>query len=127
MARVLLVDDEPTILIILSAFFRSEGHEVVTVQGGQKAAYLIKSEKFDLMISDMRMEPLDGAELLKLARKSHPEMPVIMVTAYYSAEASAELQEMGAFAYLKKPFDNSELLRIAREALAQGDGEPEGS
>ncbi len=130
MARVLLVDDEPTILIILSAFFRAEGHEVITVGDGHQAEYLIKCESFDLIISDIRMEPVNGMQLLALAREHCPETAVIMVTAYYSAEAAKEMKAKGAFAYLKKPFDNAELLRVAREALAakdaQGKGETSG-
>jgi DNA-binding NtrC family response regulator len=116
-ARVLLVDDEATILIVLSALFRVAGHEVVSANGGDAALEIIKGQEFDLMISDVRMAPVDGMALLREAKKRYPKMSVIMITAFYSERAVEEARKMGAYAYLKKPFDNNELLRVAGEAL----------
>lgn len=117
MARVLLVDDEIHILTVLHMLFKSRGDEVTTARGGEEAISILQSQGFDLMVSDIRMKPINGLDVLKAAREQHPEMPAIMVTAYDTAESNREALALGATAYLKKPFDNDELLRIAEKAI----------
>jgi DNA-binding NtrC family response regulator len=120
MARVLLVDDEIHILTVLHMLFKSRGDDVTTARGGQEAISILEEQGFDLMISDIRMKPVNGLEVLKVARERYPEMPVIMVTAYDTAESNREALALGAVAYLKKPFDNEELLGIADKAIQEG-------
>lgn len=118
MARILTVDDEDVILVIVETLLISEGYDVVTIQDGEKAVEFLKSdEPLDLMISDIRMNPVNGLELLKLAREVRPEMPVIMVTAFHSEEKVAEVMGMGAFGYIRKPFKGDEILAKVKEAL----------
>ncbi|MBN1269915.1 MAG: sigma-54-dependent Fis family transcriptional regulator [Kiritimatiellae bacterium] len=117
MARILLVDDEPSILSVLSTLLRAEGHEVVPALGGEKAQEVIRAEEFDLMISDIRMSPIDGMEILKLARKERPQMAAIMITAYGSVETAVEAMKQGAFDYVTKPFKVDELLITVQRAL----------
>ena len=117
MARVLALDDESTILVVLSALLKADGHEVVTLAGGNEAVEAIETQEFDLLISDVRMDPIDGFQFLKLAKKVHPEMPVIMITAYYSLEKAKEMTRMGAFACLKKPFDLPQLQDVVGRAV----------
>ena len=120
MARILLVDDEIHILTVLSMLFKSRGDEVETAHGGDAAIVLLKSHDFDLMVSDMRMKPISGLDVLKSAKQLRPEMPVIMVTAYDTVETAREALALGAAAYLRKPFDNDELLSIADDSLGGG-------
>lgn len=117
MSRILLVDDEPSILNVLSTLLKGEGHESVPVRGGDKALELIRTEHFDLMISDVRMSPIDGIELLKLVRKEKPGLAVIMLTAYGSVETAVEAMREGAFDYVTKPFKVDELLITVQRAL----------
>ncbi|MBU4201278.1 MAG: sigma-54 dependent transcriptional regulator [Kiritimatiellae bacterium] len=117
MAKILLVDDEPSILSVLSVLLKAEGYEVVPVDGGKKAVELIKSTPFDLMISDIRMRPIDGMALLKLAREQQPSMSVLMVTGYGSVETAVEALKDGAFDYITKPFRVDELLITVQRAL----------
>ena len=117
MSRILLVDDEPSILSVLSTLLRAEGHEVVPILGGEKAQDTLKSDNFDLMISDIRMSPVDGMQLLKIARKEKPSMSVIMITAYGSVETAVEAMKDGAFDYVTKPFKVDELLITVQRAL----------
>ncbi len=117
MARILVVEDEPSILSVLSTLLRSEGHEVEPTLGGDKALKVLESKRFDLMISDIRMSPVDGMELLKIARKDHPDMAVIMVTAYGSVETAVDAMREGAFDYVTKPFKVDELLLTVQRAL----------
>ncbi len=117
MARILVVDDEPSILNVLSTLLKQEGHEAVPVRGGERAVELLRNDRFDLMISDIRMAPIDGMQLLKTARKDHPSMAVIMLTAYGSVETAVEAMKEGAFDYVTKPFKVDELLITVDRAL----------
>jgi len=118
MARVLLVDDEPTILDVLSNVVRSVGHEPVTASRGDIAIDLLKDENFDLLISDLRMTPVDGMQVLAAAHRIRPAMPTLMLTAYSSEESRAEAGALGVFAYLTKPFGVKSLLDTITRALA---------
>jgi len=117
MARILLVDDEPSILSVLSTLLKAEGHEVTPALGGEKGRELLGKEEFDLMISDIRMSDMDGMQLLRIARKEQPHMAVIMITAYGSVETAVEAMKQGAFDYVTKPFKVDELLITVQRAL----------
>jgi DNA-binding NtrC family response regulator len=117
MARILLVDDEASILSVLSTLLKAEGHEVIPVLGGEKAQDVIRDQEFDLMISDIRMSPVDGMQLLKLIRREKPAVAVIMITAYGSVETAVEAMKEGAFDYVTKPFKVDELLITVQRAL----------
>ena len=117
MARILLVDDEPSILSVLSTLMKAEGHEPVSALGGDKAREILLTDSFDLMISDIRMTPVDGMELLRLARRDRPGMAVIMLTAYGSVETAVEAMKEGAFDYVTKPFKVDELLITVQRSL----------
>lgn len=117
-AKILLVDDEPNILLVMNMILKCAGHDVATADG-QAAVELLKKQPFDLVVSDMRMSPVDGIEVLKTAKKIKPEIPVIMVTAFEMPEAKNTALNIGAYAYMKKPFDNNELLQLIGEAIGK--------
>lgn len=117
MARILLVDDEPSILTVLSALLRAEGYEIESALGGEKAKESLSAGHFDLMLSDIRMNPVNGIELLRLTHDQYPLMPVIMLTAYGSVETAIEALKLGAFDYITKPFKVDELLITVKRAL----------
>lgn len=120
MARILTVDDESFILMIMETLLMTEGYDVVAIQEGPKAVEFLKSdEPLDLMISDIRMDPVNGLELLQLAKEVRPDMPVIMVTAFHSQKKVDEVMGMGAFGYIRKPFKGDEILAKVKEALGQ--------
>ncbi|MDD5483597.1 MAG: sigma-54 dependent transcriptional regulator [Kiritimatiellae bacterium] len=117
MAKILLVDDEASILSVLSVLLKAEGYEVVPVDNGEKALELLKTTPFDLMISDIRMRPMDGITLLKAARELKSAMSVLMVTGYGTIETAVEALKYGAFDYITKPFKVDELLITVQRAL----------
>jgi len=117
MARILLVDDEPRMLSLLNSLLKAEGYDVTSVQDGSKVPELINTEVYDLMISDIRMTPIDGMELLKIARAARPTMPVIILTAYGTVETAIEAMKLGTFDYVTKPFKMDELLITIQRAL----------
>jgi len=117
MSRILLVDDEPNILSVLTTLLKAEGHDVITSRGGDIAQDMIRKEVYDLMITDIRMSPVDGMQLLKQSRRERAGAAVIMLTAYGSVETAVEAMKEGAFDYVTKPFKVDELLITVKRAL----------
>jgi len=121
MARILIVDNEPGILSVLSTLLKAEGYEVAPMRESDKALDVIKSdEHYDLMVFDVRMTPVDGMELLKAAKASCPTVPVIILTAYATVETAINALRLGAFDYVRKPFEVDELLITIQRALEYG-------
>ncbi len=117
MARILVVDDEPSIVSIMTALLESEGYEVATADGGEAGRDILLADEFDLMISDIRMDGINGMELLEMAHESCPNMSVIMLTAYGQVDTAIRALELGAFDYVKKPFKTEEFLEKVKKAL----------
>lgn len=118
MARILLVDDEESVLQSVGLLLRSEEHDVVSMRDSGEAAEAIKAECFDLLITDIRMVPIDGMELLRIAHARWPDMPMIVISAYTSERTAQLTYELGCKAYINKPFRIEELLEAVRQALA---------
>jgi len=117
MPRILLIDDEPRMLSLLNTILKGEGYALTPIQDSSKVPELLNNESFDLMITDIRMTPIDGLELLKIARQVRPSMPVIILTAYGSVETAIEAMKLGTFDYVTKPFKMDELLITIQRAL----------
>ena len=117
-ARVLVVDDEQSIVEVLKALLRREGYFVATASDGTAALDLLQRQPFDLMISDIRMRPMDGISLLQQARLQHPHLAVVMITAYAAVETAVEAMKFGAFDYICKPFKIDELILTVQRALS---------
>ena len=117
-ATILVVDDDERLRQTLSILIRNLGHEAVAVEDVGAAETALAAREFDLVISDLRMPGGSGLDLLDLVLRSTPDTPVIVLTAYGTVETAVQAMHKGAFDYLLKPFDASEIeLRIAR-ALA---------
>ncbi|MBM4142262.1 MAG: sigma-54-dependent Fis family transcriptional regulator [Lentisphaerae bacterium] len=117
MARILLVDDEPNLLSVLRTLLKSENHDVTSIPDSRKAQELVSSEDFDLMVTDIRMTPVSGIDLLRQARAEKPSMSVIILTAYATVETAIEAMKLGAFDYVTKPFKLDEFLITVKRAL----------
>jgi len=117
MAKILIVDDDPEVLIMLQRLLETDGHEGVTAESGLKALELIKLSAFDLVVADLRMPRMDGLELLREVKAIESTLPVILVTAYASSETAIEAVRCGAFDYLFKPFKVKDLLTTVERAL----------
>lgn len=117
MARILIVDDEASILSVLTSLLKSEGHDITPALGGEKAQELLAEDGYDLMLTDMRMAPVNGLEVLRTARQRRPGMGVIIMTAFASVETAVEAMKMGAFDYVTKPFKVDELIITIQRAL----------
>ncbi|MBN2301660.1 MAG: sigma-54-dependent Fis family transcriptional regulator [Lentisphaerae bacterium] len=119
MIRILVVDDEPSLLTVLSALLKAQQFEVVTARNGEEALKVLEAENanFDLLLSDVRMSPMDGVELLKRAHEKWPSLVAIMLTAYTSVDTAVAALKLGAYDYLPKPFKIDELITTIQRAL----------
>src|SRR5512135_651527 len=104
--RLLIVDDDKNICIILSNLARREGFEVVTASDGEKALQMIHLEEPDLLVSDIKMPGMDGMELLRKAKELDQDLPVILITGHADVEGAVRAIRAGAHDYISKPFDN---------------------
>jgi DNA-binding NtrC family response regulator len=117
MPRILVVDDEPSILSVFGTLLKAQNHEVTPARSGEAALALLQQQPFDLMISDIRMGAMDGMQLLREARRDHPGIAVILLTAFGTVETAVEAMKEGAFDYVTKPFKVDELLLTVQRAL----------
>ncbi len=110
MLKILVVDDEPSILLPLAGVLRGEGHEVATATDGTSAVAAMSATSFDVIISDVRMQKLDGFAVFRRARAELPSTQVILMTAYATVPDAVKAMQEGACDYLTKPFDITALL-----------------
>ncbi|EIY5114092.1 transcriptional regulator [Klebsiella quasipneumoniae] len=118
-ARLLLVDDDPGLLKLLGMRLISEGYSVVTAESGPEALRVLGREKVDLVISDLRMDEMDGLQLFSEIQKGQPGMPVIILTAHGSIPDAVAATQQGVFSFLTKPVDKDALYQAIDEALEQ--------
>jgi len=117
MHSILVVDDEPNYLIILSELLRGEDFEVFTAPNGEEGLAIVQEVDLDLVITDMQMPGMDGLELLDNIKKQNTHLPVIMITAFAEVEKAVSAMQAGAYNYLSKPFSNDELLINVNKAV----------
>lgn len=110
--RILVVDDELVVRDSLKEWLVDEGFQVEMAESGTEALEKISSETFHLMLLDIKMPGMDGVEVLKRSKDMHPELPVVMMTAYATVETAVEAMKMGALDYLMKPFDPDSLVPL---------------
>ena len=115
--KILVVDDEQSMTQFLSIVLRKEGYSVATVNNGRDALEKVKTEGFDVVITDIKMPGMDGIQLLHGIKKHDPALPVIIMTAYASQQSAIDAVNLGAFQYLIKNAKNDEIKLIVRNAL----------
>jgi two-component system response regulator GlrR len=118
-ANLLLVDDDPSLLKLLGMRLSSEGYSVTTAQSGAEALRILNRERIDLVLSDLRMDEMDGMALFAEIQKYQPGMPVIILTAHGSIPDAVAATQQGVFSFLTKPVDRDALYKAIDEALAQ--------
>lgn len=117
-ALVLVVDDEEAMLEVFTETLLRLGVDVVGESDPRKAAEQVShGERYDVVVLDLRMPHVDGFALLELIRTKQPDVPVIVVTGYPSAESAKRCRDLGVLLYLRKPFDPEELNRQVRRAI----------
>ena len=113
-AKILVVDDEPSIREFLEIMLKKDGYEVFCAEDGQKAIDILKKKAFDLVISDLQMPNVTGIELLHHVTLNYPDLTFMVITAFGTTESAVEVMKKGAYDYITKPFKIDEVrLNIA--------------
>ena len=117
MSNILIVDDEQSYRQLLSLVFEGDGHAIRTASNGREAVALLQQDAADVIISDVKMPDMDGIEMLRSVRETHPDLGVILMTAFASVETAREAFKLGADDFIQKPFDVEELKLIVKKTL----------
>jgi len=116
-AKILVVDDEPQIRLLLQEILKREGYEVDAASSGEEALEKLTGGAYRMVITDLRMPGMDGFGLISAIRNVQPEIATIMITAYATVETAVQALCHGADDYVTKPFDNNELRKVVSRIL----------
>jgi DNA-binding NtrC family response regulator len=116
--RLILIDDEAAFTTVMAKRLNRRGLDVTSAFSGSEAIQAMRKAEFDVAVLDLKMEDMDGIEVLKIFKKLDPGMPVIMLTGHGSEKSASEGMRYGAFDYLFKPCEFEELLKKIREAVS---------
>lgn len=116
-ARLLIIDDEEITLSNLQHVMERQGYQVVACQSGAEGVKYLESQTFDVVLTDLRMEGVNGMDVLNKSRALQPDAEVIFITAYATAESAVQALKHGAFYYISKPFRLDEVRKVVAEAL----------
>lgn len=115
--RILVVDDEDTIRLVLAKYLRTRGFEVATAESGDAALEMLAGARFDLMLCDVRMPGLSGVEIVPAAIESNPDLGIVMLSAVNDAPTATEAMAHGVLDYLTKPIELQQLYDAVMRAL----------
>lgn len=121
MAKVLVVEDEPNLRKVLATMLRRTGYDVTVAVDGEQGQAEFQKNGADIVVTDLVMPKLGGVDLLKAINVDHPEVPVIIITAHGTVDSAVEAIKLGAFDYITKPFDQSELQAVIAKAAKTHD------
>ncbi|OHE57825.1 MAG: Fis family transcriptional regulator [Thermodesulfovibrio sp. RBG_19FT_COMBO_42_12] len=116
-AKVLMVDDEKIAIKNLEYVMKKEGYDVVGTTSGTNALKILEEQEFDVVLTDLRMEKVDGMQILQRCKELYPDIEVIMITGYATLESAVKTMKHGAFYYISKPFKLDEVRKVVREAV----------
>ncbi len=118
MARILLADDEPGIREFLADALSDDGHDVTQAADGEEAAKLLDEQRFELLVTDLKMPRRDGMSLVRKVRAEQPELEVVVLTAHGSVDSAVEAMKLGAFDFVQKPLGSpDEITLLVSRAL----------
>jgi len=115
--RILVVDDEDIVRTSCSRALVPEGYEVTPAKNGLEGLKLISENKFDLVLTDLKMPDMDGIEVLRRIKEGWPEIEVIIITGYQTVDTAVKSIKLGAFDYIEKPFTPDALITAVSKAL----------
>ena len=123
---ILVVEDDPSLREAICDTLELAGRPLVAVEGGPQALEVLGQQAFSIVVSDVRMVPMDGITLLKEIRLRHPHLPVVLMTAYAEVDKAVDAMRSGACDFLLKPFDPSALLAHIEKYELPETGEADG-
>ncbi|AMV70942.1 hypothetical protein JCM30471_27620 [Desulfuromonas carbonis] len=117
--KILIVDDEKNILMTVRHALEPKGYEVVAATTGEEALRQLEQQSFDLLLLDLRLPGIGGMSVLQTVSEQHPQVPVVIVSAYGTVGNAVEAMKLGAIDFLEKPFSPEELRETVRRILAR--------
>ncbi len=117
MQKIVIIDDDESMLETLDAFLSNNGYSVITAADGAMGIDLIKKERPDLVISDVKMPVLSGLDVLKMTKEISDNLPVVIMTAFDDNESTIKAMQLGAYDYLEKPIEKEKFNLVVRRAL----------
>ncbi len=117
MNKILIVDDEFNIRLVLSAMLKKEGYSIASATDGLEALQILKADKIDVVVTDLKMPNLDGMGLLNCITEQYPAVPVIIITAHGTVATAVEALKKGALDYITKPFELDDLKNVISKAI----------
>ncbi len=117
MKKILIVDDELNMRLVLQAMLKKEGYEILLASDGMEALSVLKQNDVSVVISDLKMPRMDGMELLEKATQLWPSTPIIIITAHGTIATAVDALKKGAFDYITKPFEQDELKSVIDKAV----------
>jgi DNA-binding NtrC family response regulator len=114
--KLLIVDDEVKFLRSISQRLTLKDFDVTTASDGKQAVGIAKKDKFDVALVDLKMPDMDGKEVLKILKKRHKFLQILILTGHASIDSAVECTKLGAFNYLEKPFEFERLVEALKEA-----------
>jgi len=117
MKKIMVVDDEESVRVILKQLLEQGGYAVETAKDGKEALGILEKGHFDMLVTDINMPEMNGVELLSKTREKFPMLPVIFITAYGKDKVILEAMKVGLSDYIEKPFRMNDVLRIIKEHL----------
>ena len=118
-SRILVVDDEDALRMVLSSELSTSGYDVATASDGDEAITVIKNKPFDLILLDIKMPKVDGFEVLKFVKKNYAAVKVIMLTGFADLKNAIESKKHGAEDFVSKPYDLVDLLTTIERVLSE--------
>jgi two-component system response regulator HydG len=117
MQKILIIDDDRDMCLLLKRFLTRHGFEVLEAYSGKKALELLETVEPDLVMCDFRLEDMEGNVLLGKIKEKYPPVPVIIITGYSDIKIAVEVMKMGAYDYITKPLFPDEILVTIKKAL----------
>ena len=117
MKKILIIDDEVNVALLLSKFLTRNGFDVQTASNGTAGMECLKNGEYSLVLCDFRLEDTDGREMLKNIKMHYPKTGVIIITGYSDIKMAVELIKMGAYDYITKPLYPDEILNTINKAI----------
>ncbi len=115
--RILVIDDEAIVRVSCDRVLGPEGYDVELTSRGDEALRRLDAERFDLVLTDLKMPDMDGLEVLKKIKEKWPHIPVIIITGYGTISTAVQAIKLGAYEYIEKPFNPEDILSVVKRSL----------
>src|SRR3989344_5968191 len=119
---ILMVDDDPEVLRTLEKIMKRKGYQTIPFSNPLLALETMRTRRPDLILTDLKMPEMDGIQFMQEAKKIHPSVPVVLITAYATVDTAVSAIQLGGFDHVRKPFEISRIYAVIEKALESSEG-----